>query len=906
MKILLSLIFLELLTSRSIANDILDRVPVRSPELFPLIFSIIDLVDDIDENVEIIPAVQVICKTVGGPNPGRDCVFPFKWNGKVHNGCPIDSNDKTKRWCSTKVDSNGNHVPSQNEYGYCGAFCPAHNDAPAPGPTTVITLPTPCTAGEKCRSFTACAAQNSLKDGKNCRQNDGSRGMCCKSINKNVNSNSILGLSTRQGDIPSVGQNIRGIVTKNSVTRAINFGESFARNVSVAANKIGGKLFDKGSPEFFHAQFQKPKLKVNSLADTALISAFVARTLLQDQNNHFSTRGADNDFLRYGFTNADISNSALSKQCPPQPRCSSRYRTFDGSCNNKRNPKYGQALTPLQRILPNAYADQILTPRRARNRGPLPSARLVSTTVFTKDAKNPSRVNTALLMSMGQFIDHDITHVPMRSANGQPIDCCSNGKNPFDLTFDPDTVAVCFPIQIPINDAFYKGKKTCMNFARSETAPDMDCQPGPLQQVNQISHWLDGSNIYGSSREEARKLRKYRGGLLKTTKAGSGNGELLPRDKEKESGPGCPGGRTDRCFLAGDDRVNEQPTLAVMHTLFLREHNRVARKLSQINPRWNDEKLYLESRRIVTAEWQHVVYNEWLPIMLGQQYMTRYGIYPLTDGFSDSYRSDFDPRITNAFAAAAFRVGHTLIPGVIEAYNRRGQKTKSQKMKRSFGDMDLLQQSNNVEKLLRGMIRQPAEKADSNFVDDVKNHLFVQEQSDQIGLDLMAINIQRGRDHGIPGYVEYRRICQVGKANSFNDLTSNISPQRVNLLKQVYKSVEDIDLYVGMTLERPSQNGALVGDTFLCLIGDQFARLKWGDRYFYDLRNQPGSFNLNQLNEIRKTSLARLICDNTEGIAEVQPLALEMPDAKRNPKIFCDSGLLFLGIPNVDLSQWRT
>ena len=85
-------------------------------------------------------------------------------------------------------------------------------------------------------------------------------------------------------------------------------------------------------------------------------------------------------------------------------------------------------------------------------------------------------------------------------ANGQPIDCCSNGKNPFDLTFDPDTVAVCFPIQIPINDAFYKGKKTCMNFARSETAPDMDCQPGPLQQVNQISHWLDGSNIYGSSR----------------------------------------------------------------------------------------------------------------------------------------------------------------------------------------------------------------------------------------------------------------------------------------------------------------------------------------------------------------------------------------------------------------------
>ena len=59
--------------------------------------------------------------------------------------------------------------------------------------------------------------------------------------------------------------------------------------------------------------------------------------------------------------------------------------------------------------------------------------------------------------------------------------------------------------------------------------------------------------------------------------------------------------------------------------------------------------------------------------------------------------------------------------------------------------------------------------------------------------------------------------------------------------------MDDIDLYIGMTLEQPSQNGALVGDTFLCLIGDQFARLKWGDRYFYDLANQSGSFTLSKI-----------------------------------------------------------
>ena len=106
MKILFWLIFFPFFT-RSISDEVIDTVPVKSPDTFPIIFSIVDLLEDnseifgtedeinlVDENVELIPAVQVICKTVGGPNPGRDCVFPFKWNDKVHNGCPIDPNDE--------------------------------------------------------------------------------------------------------------------------------------------------------------------------------------------------------------------------------------------------------------------------------------------------------------------------------------------------------------------------------------------------------------------------------------------------------------------------------------------------------------------------------------------------------------------------------------------------------------------------------------------------------------------------------------------------------------------------------------------------------------------------------------------------------------------------------------------
>ena len=118
-------------------------------------------------------------------------------------------------------------------------------------------------------------------------------------------------------------------------------------------------------------------------------------------------------------------------------------------------------------------------------------------------------------------------------------------------------------------------------------------------------------------------------------------------------------------LYTGDLRVNENPNLAVIHSLFMKEHNRIANTLAQVNPHWsnNDEKLYQEAKRILNAEWQHIIYNEWLPIILGDRFMSRFGLYPIDNSYSQLYRDDFDPRITNAFATAAFRFGHSLIPG---------------------------------------------------------------------------------------------------------------------------------------------------------------------------------------------------------------------------------------------------
>ena len=131
------------------------------------------------------------------------------------------------------------------------------------------------------------------------------------------------------------------------------------------------------------------------------------------------------------------------------------------------------------------------------------------------------------------------------------------------------------------------------------------------------------------------------------------------------------------CFhLLGDHRVNEHHGLVSMHVLWLREHNRVAKELKEANPSWSiffddeklDEKLFEEARRVVIAEYQHIIYNEWLPIILGNTYMRNNGINTLSSGYSNAYFGEgttieqFDPRVTNEFATAAFRFGHSLIP----------------------------------------------------------------------------------------------------------------------------------------------------------------------------------------------------------------------------------------------------
>lgn len=103
-------------------------------------------------------------------------------------------------------------------------------------------------------------------------------------------------------------------------------------------------------------------------------------------------------------------------------------------------------------------------------------------------------------------------------------------------------------------------------------------------------------------------------------------------------------------------RNSEQPTLAAMHILWMREHNRIARKVAKYWPKWDDERIFQESRRILIAEYQHVIYNEWLPALIGAGFMRGNGMAAMKGSkYRKGYKPSVDPRIGNEFATVALR-----------------------------------------------------------------------------------------------------------------------------------------------------------------------------------------------------------------------------------------------------------
>ena len=492
---------------------------------------------------------------------------------------------------------------------------------------------------------------------------------------------------------------------------------------------------------------------------------------------------------------------------------SPNFRSIDGYGNHFEKPEFGTPELPFTRLFDPTYGDGVESPAGEDR----PSARVVSNAVAAQADDLPNRRGaTDFLWQWGQFIDHDIVETPTVDP-AEPFDITVPTGDPW---FDPNSTGTK---TISLNRSYYEYSN------------------GMREQVNGITAFIDASQVYGSDDIRANTLKKPDGsGDMNTT--GSIHGDLLPYNQSnEENAPNM----EPTWFFAGDIRANEQAALTAMHTLFVREHNHWASAFRERHPEATGEEVYQHARMIVGAEMQHITYTEFLPILLGRHALPPYR----------GFKKEVDPMISNEFATAAFRFGHSLLPSTIRRVGADGETADS-------GDLDLADaffdptiiETDGIDNLLRGLAAQRCQELDGKVVDAIRNFLFGPPGSG--GLDLASLNIQRGRDHGLPSYNQVRNSLGMRPARRFSDITPDRDVQAS--LEEAYGSPNQVDLWVG-GLAEPHVPGAMVGPVFHRIISRQFAKLRDGDRFFYESALPPEALRF-----VRGQTLADIIRRNTD------------------------------------------
>jgi len=489
-------------------------------------------------------------------------------------------------------------------------------------------------------------------------------------------------------------------------------------------------------------------------------------------------------------------------------------QAFDGTGNNVANPTWGSIGKPFIRQTPVRYADGISKVGGAA----LPSPRLISNLVFQGpvDGIINNRDWTALTYAWGQFIDHDMTH----TATAAPVETMTFAVPQGDAVFDKNST----------------GSKT-MSASRSNFDKATGTSTAnPRQQVNSLTSFIDGSQVYGETATLASSLREKRGGRML-----DGGINMLPRLTN-----------TSDLFLTGDIRGNENPELCSLQILFVREHNRVAAQIAAANPTFSDEELYQRARRYVISLLQKVTYSEFLPAVLGSANLRPYA----------GYRSSVNPSISNEFATAAFRLGHSMLGSDLQFLDDNGNVVfPEMSLRDAFFNSGVLR-TTGLEPVLKYLASDRGQEIDAKLVDDVRSFLFT--NTGDGGHDLAALNIQRSRDHGLASYAEARVAFGLSPVTAFSQITSDLAVQ--NALKAAYVTVDKVELWVGGLAEQQLR-GSSVGPLFAAILKDQFSRLRDGDRFWYQ---NPGVLPQAQASEIENTLMSHIIKRNTK-LVNLQP-----------------------------------
>uniref|UniRef100_A0A1I7UEQ3 Peroxidase n=1 Tax=Caenorhabditis tropicalis TaxID=1561998 RepID=A0A1I7UEQ3_9PELO len=596
-----------------------------------------------------------------------------------------------------------------------------------------------------------------------------------------------------------------------------------------------------------------------------------------------------------GGGKTEYSNPQSNQTCQGPPKsCSDqvhdRIRSITGYCNNRAKPTQANSVTAVRRLLgTTSYTDGLGAIRSKSVTGSdLPSARLISNKLHDEGSTpNFSPTTNHLGMQIGQFIAHDIIFMPSSTAkDGSSLNCTSCSS--------PTTVSTnCAPIPAPADDKYFnpvsKTESRCIRLTR---ALNGQSGFGVRTQIDQNSHYLDMSVVYGSSDCEARSVRSFSNGQLAVF---SGMGYALPPQAPNDTN--CQSTNPYYCFTAGDFRNCLHPGLLPLHSVFIKEHNRLAVKVKAAQPSWNDEQIYQFVRRVMVAQWQHIVYNEYLPKYLNDKYLTDFNLKPLKPGQGPfrAYDPNMNAALSAEFAAAAFRFGHS---------QSRQDFARQDASNKSLGAYDLgynIFYSDQVyqkslggwETMLMGLIKTAGMQVDRYFSFPIRNQLFEIRGKNGSGVDLVSVNIMRGRDVGLLPYIKYRTLVGLPSVNTWNDLSSTFTAANIAALKTVYADPADIDLYSGIVMETPLTGGQL-GPTASWIIAEQFRALKTGDRFYYEnqVANTVG-FTPDQIDVIRRVKLAKIFCENTDIITSINTDMFDL----NSSQVACSS------IPDIDLMK---
>lgn len=547
-------------------------------------------------------------------------------------------------------------------------------------------------------------------------------------------------------------------------------------------------------------------------------------------------------------------------------------RAPDGSGNNLG----GQAFSEYIRLTPNSYVDglgEMLLPQAPL--GPFPSF-LEPFTDYDGPAARPRDITDAFMAQP-------------RDADGNDIET----PNPFGVNENFQFFGQ-FVTHDMVDGAFF----TAINAGKAN-APladpiALDAVPFPFQRVDSNIHsngvreqvqeetsFLDLSQVYGSDQnmldllrddDDPAKLVVHDGNMLATLGDISADSGMSVPDASailRLTGPDGVVPIADM-YATGDQRANQSPLLLSYQTMFMREHNRLVDEI-RANPEyanWSDEEVFNAARALNEAQWQAIVYHEYLPKLLGDSAIADYS----------GYKAGVDPGVTNEWSTVGFRFGHDQSSNTDLRIAEDGTVVETVELGECFerstdggaygslnGSGDVVAQNEQLDEYVRGLTQRVTQDIDGRVVDGNRNALFGLTLPDGsfATCDLEAIDIQRGRDHGVDNL---NRLLEGLGLDTYGSIDEFISRNGVNqvtgpALKSVYgDDINTVDSVVAALLEK-NVAGSMLGEISHVLTVDQFERTRDGDQLFYLNRFKD---NPDLIKEIEGTSFADLIMRNTD------------------------------------------